>query len=150
MLSFDEYEPHILEPKKVPVKYRYYISILAMTSMLLRLEYNPDTLYIQNGWWDIPLPLQYSDNVAYNQPPSRVAGIGFFEDFNNNLPSIVIDVIKQEIYIIDERHINEINKKTGRSCLYITITFDRAFDKMSSWKTIINEVTSQYEEEDLL
>lgn len=144
MLTFTDTKP-IIEAKKVAVKYRYYISIIAMTSMLVRLEYDPDTLYVQNGWWDIPLPPQYADNVAYKQPPSRVAGIGFFEDFNNKLPSIIMDTEKQQIYILDERHINKIKEKTGKSIIYLTVTFDRVFGDSVTWEMLVNEITEDSE-----
>jgi len=144
MLTFTDAEP-IIEAKKVAVKYHYYISIIAMTSMLVRLEYDPDTLYIQNGWWDIPLPPQYADNVAYKLPPSRVAGIGFFEDFTDKLPSIVMDVEKQQVYILDERHIKEIKEKTGKSVISLIATFDQVFGDNVTWEVIINKMTENFE-----
>lgn len=139
MLTFTDAEP-ITEAKKVAVKYRYYISIIAMTSMLVRLEYDPDTLYVQNGWWDIPLPPQYADDVAYKLPPSRVAGIGFFEDFTNKLPSIVMDTEKQQIYILDERHINKIKEKTGESVISLIVTFDQVFGDSATWEMLVNKM----------
>lgn len=144
MLTFTDADP-IIEAKKVAIKYRYYISIIAMTSMLVRLEYDPDALYIQNGWWDIPLPPQYADNVAYTQPPSRVAGIGFFEDFANKLPSIVMDVEKQQVHILDERHIKELKEKTGKSIVSLIITFDRVFGDSVTWEVLLNEMAKNYE-----
>lgn len=139
MLTFTDAEP-IIEAKKVAIKYRYYISIITMTSMLVRLEYDPDTLYIQNGWWDITLPPQYVDDVIYEQPPSRVSGIGFFEDFTNKFPSIVMDVEKQKVYILDERHIKKIKEKTGKSILSLIVTFDRIFGDNATWEVLVNEM----------
>ena len=144
MLSFTDEEP-IIEAKKVAVKYHYYISIIAMTNMLLRLEYNPDTMYIQNGWWDVPLPPQYADNVAYEQPPIRVVGIGFFEDFSDKRPAIVMNVEKQMIYIIDERHLNEIAKKTKESPYGLEVSFDRVFGDNTTWKTLVYEMIENSE-----
>ena len=144
MLTFTDAEP-IIEAKKVAVKYRYYISIIAMTSMLVRLEYDPDTLYIQTGWWDIPLPPQYVNNVVYEQPPSRVAGIGFFEDFANKLPSIVMDIEKQQVHILDDRHIKEIKEKTGKNIISLTVTFDRIFGDSATWEVLVNEMTENSE-----
>lgn len=139
MLTFTDTEP-IIEAKKVAIKYRYYISIIAMTSMLVRLEYDPDALYIQNGWWDIPLPPQYADNIAYNQPPRRVSGIGFFENFANKLPSIVMDVEKQRVYILDERHIKKIKEKNDKSIDLLIIPFDRVFGDRATWEELVNEM----------
>ena len=144
MLSFTDEEP-IIEAKKVAVKYHYYISIITITNMLLRLEYNPDTMYIQNGWWDVPLPPQYADNVAYIQPPTRVDGIGFFEDFADKLPSIIVDVKKQQVYILDKRHVDEIEEKTSKSIVYLVVTFNRLFDDNATWKTLINEMIENSE-----
>ena len=144
MLTFSDAEP-IVEAKKVAVKYRYYISIIAMTSMLVRLEYDPDALYIQNGWWEIPLPPQYADNVAYELPPNRVTGIGFFEDFTDKLPSIVMDVEKQQVHILDERHIKEIKEKTGKSVISLIVTFDRAFGDSATWEVLVNEMIENSE-----
>lgn len=144
MLTFTDAEP-VTEAKKVAVKYRYYISIIAMTSMLVRLEYDPDTLYVQNGWWDIPLPPQYADDVAYKLPPSRVTGIGFFEDFTNKLPSIVMDVEKQRIHILDERHITKIKEKTGESVISFIVTFDRVFGDSVTWEMLVNEMAENSE-----
>ena len=108
--------------------------------MLVRLEYDPDTMYIQNGWWDIPLPPQYADNVVYEQPPSRVSGIGFFEDFTDKLPSVVMDVEKQQVHILDARHIKEIKKKTGKSVVLLTGTFERVFGDSITWEMLLNEM----------
>lgn len=144
MLSFTD-EESLIGAKKVAVKYHYYISIIAMTNMLLRLEYNPDTMYIQNGWWDVPLPPQYADNVAYEQPPSRIVGIGFFEDVADKLPYIIIDVKKQQVYILDKRHIDEIKEKTGESIAFLAVTFDRLFDDNVTWKTLVNEIIENSE-----
>ena len=145
MLTFKDAEP-IIEAKKVAVKYRYYISIIAMTNMLVRLEYDPDALYIQNGWWDIPLPPQYADNVACKLPPSRVAGIGFFEDFTNKLPSIIMDVEKQRVHILDERHVKEIKDKTGKNIISLIVTFDQVFGDSVTWEVLVNKITENSEE----
>ena len=139
MLTFTDAEP-ITEAKKVAVKYRYYISIIAMTSMLVRLEYDPDTLYVQNGWWDIPNTSLYEDDVVYAQLPDRVTGIGFFEDFTNKLPSIVMDVEKQRIHILDERHITKIKEKTGESIISLIVTFDQVFGDSATWEMLVNEM----------
>lgn len=144
MLTFTDAEP-VIEAKKVAIKYHYYISIIAMTSMLVRLEYDPDTLYIQNGWWDIPLPPQYADNIAYKQPPSRIAGIGFFKDFDDKLPSIVMDVEKQLVHILDERHIKEIKEKTDKSIVALTVTFDRVFGDSATWEVLVKEMAENSE-----
>ncbi len=139
MLTFSDAES-IIEAKKVPTQYRYYVSIIAMAGMLIRLEYNTDTLFIQNGWWEFPSPPQYADDVPYTQPPIRFAGIGFFEDFSNKLPSIVMDVEKQQVYILDERHINEIKEKTGKNVISLTVTFDRVFGDSATWEVLVNEM----------
>ena len=144
MLTFTETEP-IIEAKKVAIKYRYYISIIAMMSMLVRLEYDPDALYIQNGWWNVSLSPQYADNIAYTQPPSRVAGIGFFEDFSDKHPSIVMDVEKQQVHILDDRHIKEIKEKTGKSVIYLTVEFDRVFGDKATWEMLVNEMAENSE-----
>jgi len=144
MLTFTDAEP-IIEAKKVAINYRYYVSIIAMTSMLVRLNYDPDVLYIQNGWWDIPLPPQVGNNIVYEQPPSRVAGIGFFEDFSDKFPSIVMDVEKQLVHILDDRHIKEIKEKTGRSVVLLTGTFDRVFGDSITWEMLLNEMSENSE-----
>ena len=135
----------MIEYKKVDEKYLYYnsiiaVSVIAVTSMLVRLEYDPDTLYVQNGWWDIPSMSQYTDDVVYTQPPDRVTGIGFFEDVTDKLPSIVIDVEKRQIHILDERHIKTMKEKTGESVILLTVTFDRVFGDSATWEMLVNEM----------
>ena len=147
MLTFTDAKP-IIEPKKIAVKYHYYIPIIAMISMLIRLEYDPDILYIQNGWWDIPLPLQYADNVAYKQSPNRVVGIGFFEDFDDKFPAIVMNVEKQEVYILDDQHINQIKEKTGKHIISLTISFDRVFGDSATWEMLLDEAVENTEAHD--
>lgn len=140
MLTFSDAEP-IIEAKKVPVKYRYYIPIIAMTDMLIRLTYDPDTLFIKNGWWDIELPIEYADDLAYALPPSRVVGIGFFENFNDNTPSIVMDTEKQIVHILDKRHLNEIATKSNRVTSPFTISFDLVFGHKITWADIVKEAS---------
>lgn len=140
----------MIEYKKVDTKYLYYnsiiaVSVIAVTSMLVRLEYDPVALYVQNGWWDIPLSPQYADDVVFKQRPIRVSGIGFFEDFTDKLPSIVIDVEKRQIHILDERHIKTIKKKTGKSVISLTVTFDRVFGDLVTWEMLVNEMTEKSE-----
>lgn len=129
MVTFTDAEP-IIEPKKVAVKYRYYISIGAMTNLLTRLGYDPETVFIQNGWWDIPRPPEYT----------RVSGIGFFESYTNKLPSIVMDVEKQTVHIIDDRHIKEVNgAATIKDVVFLVLTFDRVFSENCTWDSILQD-----------
>lgn len=140
----------MIEYKKVDTKYLYYnsiiaVSVIAVTSMLVRLEYDPVALYIQNGWWDILPSPQYADDIIYRHIPIRVSGIGFFEDFTDKLPSIVIDVEKRQIHILDERHIKTIKEKTCKSVIYLTVTFDRVFGDNATWEMLINEIAENSE-----
>ena len=140
----------MIEYKKVDEKYLYYnsiiaVSVIAVTSMLVRLEYDPDTLYVQNGWWDIPLSPQYADDIVYRHIPIRVSGIGFFEDFTDKLPSIIIDVEKRQIHILDERHIKTIKEKTGKSVISLTVMFDLVFGDSATWEMLVNEIAENSE-----
>lgn len=140
MIAFSDAEP-IIEAKKVPVKYRYYISIIVITDMLRRLEYDPDTLFIKNGWWDIPLPIAYADDLEYTLPPSRVIGIGFFENFNDSIPAIVINTEKQIVHILDKRHLNELTTKSNLDTSPFTIPFNLVFSTKITWADIVNEIS---------
>lgn len=139
MVTFTDAEP-IVEPKKVAVKYRYYISIEAMTNLLKRFEYDPETVFVQNGWWDISKPPTYTDSIKYEMFDTRVSGIGFFESYTNKLPSIVMNVEEQKVYIIDDRHIKEVNEvATNKDVIFLVLTFDRVFSENCTWDSILQD-----------
>lgn len=141
-LSFSDWEIAV-DAKKVAVKYRYYISMESISNMLLRLGYNPDAMYVQNGWWDIPSKSEYADSVQYHHSNVRVSGIGFFEDYNDKMPAIVVNTDKQQINICDSKHLTEINKKIFQDLISCTITFDLAFGEAADWDRILDELKEQ-------
>ena len=56
-----------------------------------------------------------------------------------------MDVEKQQVYILDDRHIKEIKDKTGKSIISLTITFDRVFGDSATWEELVNEVAENSE-----
>lgn len=125
--------------ERIATGYRYYISIIDMMNMLARLEYEPDSMYIQNGRWIVPLPSTYADVIIHAQSSTHFSGIGFFKDFAN-IPSVVVNVEKQQVYILDERHIRKIKEKTGKNMISVTVTFDRVFGDSATWEALVNEI----------
>ena len=142
----------VLSAKKVAVKYRYYISIPSMIDVICRLDYNLDTMFIQNGWWEInDNGTIYADDIQIKEPPIRLAGIGFFECYDNKLPSIIMNTDSQKLYLLDDRHIDEFNQtkfvsKRKSKAIMVTLEFDNIFgNKSQTWNDVL-EMADNYVE----
>ena len=118
---------------KVPINYKYAMTILGMIKLLSRLGYHASTMIIEDGWWDI----KPSDVTL---PSKRIVGIGFFKFIEDKIPDVVINCDEQRIYILDEKHTKIFNELNNRRNI-ITLDFHKVFDDDTiTWTDILDEM----------
>jgi len=105
---------------KIPIKYQYYISMECIRDALFRLDYNPDTMYVQSSLWKLP------------DKPDTVNGIGFFKNPSDKKPDVVICTDQEIVYVLDDQHLNEISNN-GEHVVLAELTFENVFDNKCTW-----------------
>lgn len=148
-----EYLDEFFVEKEVK-QYFYHISRDAISKFMKNYEYNAGSWYIFDGVWELKgdeYPI-HSDDVSLKPLPPEsytISGIGYFKNYDDNIPSVVINVAMQEIYILDEPHIKQMTEMCGKETKMITISFREVFDPNGTahvWSDVLLNVAKQRKE----
>ena len=125
--------------KKVATQYHYHISLEAINNALKRLYFESPIMYVQDGWWDIP------DDDSVLSFSVRLSGIGLFDDYNKELPVVIINTEKQVLYILDEKHLDQVynHSKKFTKMLYLTLYFEEVFDERMTWDDVLRKISNE-------
>lgn len=135
-------------------QYFYHISRDAISKFMKNYEYNADSWYIFDGVWELKHDDEpiYADDIPLKPLPTSICtigGIGYFKKYDDDIPSVVINVAMQEIYILDEPHIKQMAEVWGKEMKMITISFREVFDPNGSAHTWSDVLLNAAKENDV-
>lgn len=124
--------------EKVAIKYSYRITMDDISDFLLNFGYDPGTVFITSDNFEYPNRV-YADDIGYNVP-MNFHGIGIYTSIGEEFPKIIIETCDNQIHIFDPKIVEMLKEcYPNKKLVFISITFERAFEKHTTLKEVLDE-----------